>query len=136
MSKKVKNLSYGIAGIGLLSLSIGLLVGNFLQKDHLSGFLSGFGSVLTAFGVVSILIYERNPKLAKAREISQKDERNIRIWEKSAYISLLITIAIMSVTALVFVCLENLFACWIVVGIMLIHAASFWLVMIYQRHKM
>lgn len=81
----------------------------------------GCGSGITGLGALLMV----NPKMAKVYEINEKDERNIRLREKSGYTTWYITQFVLCVMVFVFLLLDYKVPCWIALGALLIHNGSF-----------
>ena len=121
---------------GLLMLTAGSLLRGNEVNNRLFEFLGGVGGAIVAVGSVSLIRLRVNPKSVKEQEISDKDERNIKIREKSAYSTFFITLIALSITELVFVVLDNVTACFVVTIVMGIHVLSYLLLLHFNNNKL
>ena len=83
----------------------------------------GFGSGIIVVGV-SFMIRHKNPKLAKEYEINEKDERNIRLREKSGYSAWFITQFTLFAMVISFLLMDYKVPLWFALGALLIHNGS------------
>ena len=105
---------------------------------HIPVVLIGFGSSLTAVGIVYFIvtrwIRKRNPGKAKQIEIKVKDERNVRLLEKSGYTTWYITMFTLALLSLSLVVLQLFTAFWLSIGAFTVHVTAFFLCgFIYDR---
>lgn len=122
--------------IGLLMLAAGSLLRGNEVNNRLFEFFGGVGGAIVAIGSVSLIRLRVNPKSVKEQEISDKDERNIKIREKSAYSSFFVTLIALSITELVFVVLDNVMACFVTTIVMGVHVLSYLLLLHFNNNKL
>jgi uncharacterized membrane protein len=107
----------------------GFIVGTLTEDEELSGRLAGFGSgfgiSIFAAAIVNFVKQKRNPNIAKEQEINAKDERQIKISEKSARSTFAITMFSLLAAIFVYVFLGFYVPLWITIGLLLIHVISF-----------
>ena len=114
---------------GIFIFAAGLLAGQIINTNNrliivASYALTGFGCGLTLVGVGGILLKRfksKNPQIAREYEIAEKDERNIRIREKSGYAVWYTTTFALVAAALSFVILEYKIPAFITMGVLFIH---------------
>jgi len=110
----------------------------FVDADNTTGhfpnislMLLGFGSSLTAVGIVYFIITKwlkiKNPKKAKQIEIEAKDERNVKLLEKSGYTTWYITMITLLVLTMTLMILGSMTAFWLSLGAFVIHISAFFL---------
>jgi len=105
--------------------------GSLLHLPSLSYMLIGFGSSLSAVGIVFFIVTrrmkKRNPERARQIEIEAKDERNVKLLEKSGYTTWYVTMITLVLLSLCFVALQLLAAFWLTVGVFAIHVTTFFI---------
>ena len=99
--------------------------------------LLGSGTALSAIGSLGFVRSRlaKNPTKLKQYDIEVKDERNIRLYEKSGYIAWQITNYVLLVLLIAFVILDYGLARWLLLGALIIHSASFVISIIIQNKK-
>lgn len=118
--------------MGIIIFAIGLLLKFLIPESDgalqtLPFVLTGFGAGIIGVGVVNIFrkrMIDNNPQKAKQYEINEKDERNIRIREKSGYAAWYTTLFMLSAISLTFAILDYKAAGFISLGALFIHAIS------------
>lgn len=85
-------------------------------------------------GCVGMVSLKRKPEDIRQQEINEKDERFIKIREKSAYATFYVTMIGLSVVELVFAWLEYLIPCFIIIGLMAVHIISYF-VFLYRYNR-
>ena len=101
--------------------------------------LVGFGSGILGVGAAGLhreRLLKNNPELARRQEIEERDERNIRLREKSGYASWYVTTVLLAVMSLLFLILGDRMACLIAIAILFINVASLLLFIWYYNKKM
>ncbi len=110
----------------MLLLPVGmclLLFGLFVETPVLSGALVGAGTIvlgLSAAGAVPILA--RKDTAARQSKIDWQDERNKAIREKASWYTGMITMAAMSVSALVLALTSRLVGACVIAGLLLLYS--------------
>ena len=136
MEKLNNKLFIFLAALGIALAAAGFIVGSLTENDELSGrligFGSGFGISIFVVAIVNLVKLKRNPNIAKEQEINAKDERQIKISEKSALGSFFITIFSLLSAIIVYVFLGFYVPLWITIGLLLIHVISY---LIFLRHN-
>jgi uncharacterized membrane protein len=137
-AKKSNRLFILFICMGAVLMIAGAVAGYYTQDNDLGGrifgFGAGFGSAVVAVGSVSLILARRKPNAERQREIDEKDERNIKIRERSAYGTYFVTMFSLSIATFVFVCLGSWLACLIALGLLFIHCISY-LMFIYLNGK-
>ena len=105
-------------------------------ENRLFEFFGGVGGAITALGSVGLIRFRVNPKSVKEHEIANKDERNIKIREKSAYSSFFVTLIALSITELVFVVLDNIAVCITITILMGVHVLSYLLTLHFNNNRL
>jgi p-aminobenzoyl-glutamate transporter AbgT len=125
--------------LGPIALVIGIIMRAFFvapdgvtaHSSLLPFMLLGFGSSLTMTGIVYFivtkLIRERNPKKAKQIEIEAKDERNVRLLEKSGYTTWYVTMITLVALSMTLIALGFTTAFWLSLGVFAIHLTAFFI---------
>jgi hypothetical protein len=134
MKSIIKNADKGLFGAGWALLIVGTLVRIFDRDQNALGFASGLGCGFILVGTISMLIKYRNPKYKRQEEIAQKDERNILIRIKAGYMSCLVTTLSLITLEIVFLIVDNWFACLLTICALAIHMIAF-LVALYYYNK-
>ena len=138
MEKSNNKLFIFLIALGIALVAAGFIAGSLTEDDELSsrliGFGSGFSISIFAFAIVNLVILKRNPNIAKEQEINAKDERQIKISEKSALSTFVITLFSLLAAIIVYVFLGFYVPLWITIGLLLIHAISF-LIFLHHNRK-
>jgi len=104
---------------------------NAMHLPALSSMLLGFGSSLSAVGIIYFIVTrwmkKRNPDKVKQIEIEAKDERNVKLLEKSGYTTWYVTMISLMLLSLSFVALGLITAFWLTLGVFVIHVTTFFL---------
>lgn len=130
--KKSKALYIILLIIGVALIVSGILVNYFLDSSKYLGFGSGLGSAFIAIGIMNLILLKvQKPEVLKQQQINEKDERNIKIREKSAYATFYITMFGLTVVELIFVLLDYVIPGFIVMGLLFIHIIS---LLLYTAH--
>ena len=122
---------------GLALFLIGIVLRVFLPDATgalaaLTYMLLGFGAGIIGVGAVYILqarMHRDDPLWAKQKEIEEKDERNIRIREKSGYTVWYISIFMLAALVMATVILGQGIATWLAMAVLLIHCVSYFVLM-------
>ena len=130
MKNKLKSYTFNI---GYISFAIGILLRHIFPEaegilESLPHILSGFGAGIIGVGVVLIFrkrAIERNPEKAREYEIDEKDERNIQINEKASYATWHVTLFALAILSLAFLIMDNMIACLLSLGVLLVHKVSY-----------
>jgi len=139
MNKKPKSyifyMGIGIFAVGLLlKLVFADAEGALLTIPFV---LTGFGAGIIGVGVVNLYrlkLLKNNPEKAKQYEVAEKDERNIRLREKSGYATWYVTMFILAILSMTLLVLNDNLACWLTLGALTIHIASFFVyIAIYNK---
>ena len=143
MSKKPLIKKSKLAFISLVCLGAALMIAGavanyFLEDDTLGGRMlgagAGFGSAIIAVAAVNLLLIKRNPDKKKQQEINEKDERFIKIREKSAQSTWYVTLFSLLALEFAFLFFDYLIPCYVVIGAMAIHVGSYF-IFIYRNSK-
>jgi len=138
MEKSNNKLFIFLIALGIALAAAGFIAGSLTEDDELSsrliGFGSGFSISIFAVAVVNLIKIKRNPNIAKEQEINAKDERQIKISEKSALSTFVITIFSLLAAIIVYVFLGFYVPLWITIGLLLIHTISF-LIFVHHNRK-
>ena len=134
MKRQLKSYSL-IFYIGIVVFAAGLILKVlFADADgimmKLPFTMVGFGTGIILVGAVSSYIRRRlknNPEKAKQLEIEEKDERNIQIREKAAYLAWSVDIAVLSVLVMIFNLIGDNTALGLASGALLIHIVSYFI---------
>ena len=93
--------------------------------------LLGFGISLSLVGmiffVVTIWMKKKNPQKAKQIEIEGKDERNVKLLEKSGYATWYVTMLTLVVLNVILAGLGIMTAYWLALGVLTIHVSAFFI---------
>jgi len=105
---------------------------NFTEKVYyLSLSLLGFGISLSLVGIIFFIVTmwmkKKNPQKAKQIEVEAKDERNVKLLEKSGYITWYVTMLTLVALNLTFVALGLVTAMWLSLGVFIIHVSAFFI---------
>jgi uncharacterized membrane protein len=115
-----------------------MIAGGYAKKhgfdNRFLDFGAGLGVVAAILGSVGMILFRKNPHGEFQQKIEENDERNIKIREKAAYSTFFVTLSGLSVVEIVFLYLDYMIPCFIVLGLMSIHVASYFLFM-YQNDK-
>jgi uncharacterized membrane protein len=103
-------------------------------NGRLIGLGAGLGGATIALGFVGLILQRRKPEVKRQQEIDEKDERNIRIREKSAYDTFLMTLLCLIAAEIVFIFLDEMILCLIIIGVMTIQLFSY-LVFLYRNSE-
>ena len=129
MEKSNNKLFIFLIALGIALAAAGFIAGSLTEDDELSsrliGFGSGFSISIFAVAVVNLIKIKRNPNIAKEQEINAKDERQIKISEKSALSTFVVTIFSLLAAIFVYAFLGLYVPLWITTGLLLIHVISF-----------
>jgi len=129
MEKSNNKLFVFLVALGIALAAAGFIVGSLTEDEELSGRLAGFGSgfgiSILAAAIVNFVKLKRNPNIAKEQEINAKDERQIKISEKSALSAFFITMFSLLAAIFVYIFLGFYIPLWITIGLLLIHVISF-----------
>lgn len=134
MKKKKKRNYMLIVALGLVLMLSGILVEYFVGESRYLGFASGFGAAMIGVGIMNLFLITRKPEVIKQQEINQKDERFVKIREKSAYATFFVTLFSMAAVEMIFLFMDFLIPCFIIIGLMAFHVISFF-VSIYHYNK-
>jgi uncharacterized membrane protein len=138
MEKSNNKLFIFLIVLGIALAAAGFIAGSLTEDDELSsrliGFGSGFSISIFAVAIVNLVILKINPNIAKEQEINAKDERQIKISEKSALSTFFITIFSLLAAIIVYVFLGFYVPLWITIGLLLIHTISF-LIFLHHNRK-
>jgi len=140
MEKSNNKLFVFLVALGIALAAAGFIVGSLTEDEELSGRLTGFGSgfgisIFTA-AIVNLVKLKRNPNIAKEQEINAKDERQIKISEKSARSTFAITMFSLLAAIFVYVFLGFYVPLWITIGLLLIHVISFKIFLHHNRNTL
>ena len=122
--------------VGLVLIGSGSVMQNLGIESHIMGFTAGAGCALVGLGAIGLIILHFHPKSVEQQKIDNKDERNIKIREKSAYGAYAITSIAMGVAILVFVALNNMEACFIITMVLAVHTLSYLILMFVNNKKL
>lgn len=134
--KQTKKFYIFLVCFGLLLLAGGIIAEALDFDNRLLGFGSGLGCAAIALGVVGMVSLKRKPADARQHAINENDERFIKIREKSAYGTFFVTMISLSVVELVFVWLDYLIPCYIIIGLMAIHVFSYFIFLYLNNKKL
>ena len=141
MGKKPKAIVFylgiGIFAAGLLLTHLLADAGGALQTFPFV--LTGFGAGITGVGVVNLFRIRRlknDPEKVRQYEISEKDERSVRIREKAGYATWYVTIFILAVLSMTFLVLDDDLACWLTLGALSIHCIVYFIYIGIYNKKM
>ena len=134
--KKSERVFIVLVCVGVLMLGAGSLLRGYGIENRLFEFFGGVGGAITALGSVGLIRFRVNPKSVKEQEISNRDERNIKIREKSAYSGFFVTLIALSITELVFVVLDNITVCITITILMGVHVISYLLALHFNNNGM
>jgi len=99
--------------------------------SNLSIMLLGFGCSLSLVGIVYFITTRwmkiRNPKKAKQIEVEAKDERNVKLLEKSGYTTWYVTMLTLVVLSVTLMTLGFTTAFWLSFGTFAIHITAFFI---------
>ena len=112
-----------------------LLKGSGIENRYFE-FAAGIGGGAIGLGSFGLIYLRRHPVNAKQQEIHEKDERNIKIRETSAYNSFYLTLLCLVAAIFVFLILNNLVATGIVTVLVAVHVASFFILMSINSKKL
>jgi hypothetical protein len=109
----------------------GVLVDFFADSGTVGSIMivtgAGFGCGVSCVAAVSLTYSRKNPQKRKQREINEKDERNIKIAEKSALSTWYVTLFTLTALVLTFQILDYSTPSLIAVGVLLIHIISYFI---------
>jgi uncharacterized membrane protein len=119
--------------VGLHGFAVGLLLKFLLAETDealqtLSVALTGFGAGIIGVGAVNLFrlrLLKNNPEKARQYDVAEKDERNIRLREKSGYAAWYITMFVLAALFIALLVLDDDLACWLAVCALTIHIAIF-----------
>lgn len=134
MIKKKKGYYILIVALGMVLMLSGILVEYLVGESRYLGFASGFGAAMIGVGVMNLFLIIRKPEVIKQQEINQKDERFVKIREKSAYTTFFITLFGMAAVEMIFLFMDYMIPCFIIIGLMAVHVISLF-VFIYHYNK-
>lgn len=134
MIKKKKGNYILIVALGMVLMLSGILVEYFVGESRYLGFASGFGAAMIGVGVMNLFLITRKPEVIKQQEINEKDERFVKIREKSAYTTFFVTLFGMVAVEMIFLFMDYMIPCFIVIGLMAVHVISLF-VSIYHYNK-
>ncbi|MDD3315346.1 MAG: DUF2178 domain-containing protein [Syntrophaceticus sp.] len=134
MIKKKKGYYILIVALGMVLMLSGILVEYLVGESRYLGFASGFGAAMIGVGVMNLFLITRKPEVIKQQEINQKDERFVKIREKSAYTTFFITLFGMAAVEMIFLFMDYMIPCFIIIGLMAVHVISLF-VFIYHYNK-
>lgn len=120
--------------VGAVVLVLGIVLGVIFDWGKYAGFAAGLGSSWVVLGIIGIIINSLKPNLAHEKEIESKDERFIRIRERSGNLAFFISIFLNVATTVIFLIMDNFIACLIVIIAMVIQMISYF-VAIYVNNK-
>ena len=123
-----------IVGVGLLVS--GVIVELLTGESRYLGFAMGFGVAITLVAAGNLILMRRRPELAKEEEINEKDERFIQIRGRAAQTTYYISLFGMLAAAMVFLFLNDITACFVVIGLMLLHTVSYFALLGHYSKKM
>lgn len=119
---KMRALLYAL----LSPVGIGLLMwGLFSENPVMSGVLVGIGTVIMGLSAAKVV-----PLLSQGNggntdmEIEWRDERNKAIREKAAWVSGIILMAVMAVSALLLTLIDQLVGACVIAGLLLLYSVS------------
>ena len=135
--KKYSRLTPVFGILGALMLPAGIALGLLLPEDAhrgmaLAGFLSGLGSVLLLFWVITAVREKARPGSMAESEAAQKDERGQLIIGKAATMAFFTTIIALIAMMLYFLFVAQMYLpCLLTAGVLLAHggvmaAARWW----------
>lgn len=114
--------------IFVLLLPVGmclLFFGLFMQNPILSGVLTGAGTIVLGLSAAwAVPVLARKDNAAEQSKIDWRDERNKAIREKASWYTGMITIAAMSVSALVLALIDQLVGAGVIAGLLLLYSVS------------
>ena len=124
--------------LGALLMAAGAIANHYLEDDTLGGRMfgagAGFGSAIVGVAAVNLMLEKRNPDRQKQQEIYEKDERFVKIREKSAQSTWYVTLFSLLALEFAFLFLDYMIPCYIVIGVMAIHVFSYF-VFIHRNSK-
>ena len=125
--------------LGLVLVAAGSVFEYVLEDNKTGGRLINFGAgffvSIIAVASVNLIIMKRNPDAEKEHEINEKDERHIKIREKSAYSVFYVTMFSLLAAIITFVFLGSWTGFFITFGVMMVHCISF-LLFLHRYNKM
>lgn len=137
-AKKTSKCFIVLICIGIVLMVVGGIAAYYIKESALGsrilGFGAGFGSAIFAVGVVSHVVARLKPDAARQQHISEKDERLIRIREKSAYGTYFVTLFALAIATFVFMCFDMWMACAMAIVVMFVHCISYF-VFLYRNNK-
>lgn len=132
-----KNFNLILCFIGLLLLVSSLLT--YLQYNIVKPLqiaLTAAGATCIAFGVSNLYgIFMKDYKKSKEYEIRKSDERNILLREKSAYLSLVITMFLIGIIGVISFALDYLLPALMCIGLLIIQPILMYILMRYYSKK-
>lgn len=111
--------------VGAVLVAAGVIATWLGFGSRLLSFGMGLGTASMGLGAVGLIALRAKPEDARQREIDDKDERYVKIREKSAYSTFFVTLAGLCAVVLAFVLLDYLIPCYFVIGLMALHIASY-----------
>jgi uncharacterized membrane protein len=136
MKPITKNAGKFLFGAGWALLLFGTVAKIFDYGQSVSGFALGVGCGFIAVGTALMYRRFRNPKQAREEEIVQKDERFIKIREKSAYAMYFVTLFALAIVVFVFLCLDYTIPGYIAIGLIAVHSIGYFIFLHLNNKKL
>ncbi len=134
--KHQKKFFIAVVVLGVALLVSGFIVEALLGESRFLGFATGFGSAIIAVAVVNLARNKRDPQLVKEQEINEKDERHIQIRGRAAQNTFYVSLFGMVAVVIAFVFLDYMVPCFIMIGLMFLHAISYFAFLGHYDKKM
>ncbi len=124
--------------LGIMLMIAGAVAEHLVDDSSIAGRLAGagagFGSGIAALGAVLLILINRNPEQVREQEINEKDERFIRIRERSAQGTWYITLFSLVALEITFLCLDYKAPLFAVLVVMAVHVFGY-LALLYRNSK-
>jgi uncharacterized membrane protein len=123
-----------LAGAGLLAS--GIIAEHFYGESRYFMFAVGFGIGILTVAAVNTSRMKKRPEARREEEISEKDERLIQIRGRAAQTGFFISLFAMAAAGAIFLFMDNITACFIIIALLLLHAASYLALLGYYGKRM
>jgi uncharacterized membrane protein YiaA len=124
----------------ILLLPVGMLVlilGLFMESHVLSGALVGVATIVLGLSAAkAVPVLTRKGEERERNKIDWQDERNIVIREKASWYTGMITIAAMSVSALVLALTDQVVGACVIAGLLLLYSVGIMIFSAYFSKKL